>query len=77
MNGFSEGELQKVFDFLEIKRGPKLGCWICGGNDWSGRKVRRAEREGDGPEVWTQYVQLICKNCKVTADFTDRLLQGP
>jgi len=74
----SREELQSVFDFLELKRGEKLGCWICGRNDWSARKVRRAET-GDPAtaEVWTLHVELICKNCKMVTDFTDRVLQGP
>ena len=77
MADLSSEELEKAFDFLELKRGEKLGCWLCGGNDWAARKVRRAERDDGGPEMWVMYVQLVCKNCKFVAEFTDKVLDGP
>ena len=77
MTDLTQSELENFFDFLELKRGPALACWLCDKNDWSARKVRRAEQAQNGQEVSTLYVQLICKNCKQVADFTDRPLQGP
>ena len=71
----SADELQRVFDFLELKRPEKLGCSVCGGNEWSARKVLNDEREGAA--VTVTYVQLICKNCKQVLWFTDKVLEGP
>lgn len=67
MANLTDAELETVFDFLEIKRGVKLGCWVCGSNEWSARKV---------PEVIYAYVQLICKNCKQVVWFTNKVLNG-
>lgn len=55
----TQAELQNMFDFLEIKRGEKLGCWLCGHNTWSARKVENVESG-----VPVTYMQLICKNCR-------------
>lgn len=76
MADLTESELETVFDFLEIKRGEKLGCWVCGSNEWSARKVLNDEREPNGPEVTYNYLQLICKNCRQVAWFTDKVLDG-
>ena len=76
MSDLSPGELQAVFDLLEIKRGEKLGCWVCGGNEWRARKVLNVEQQPNGlPDIKT-YVQLICPNCRQVAWFTDKLLDG-
>jgi hypothetical protein len=77
MPDLTPGELAAVFDFLELKRDTKLGCWLCGGNDWAARKIRQVESEEPGPEIATLYVQLVCRNCKYVANFTDRVLRGP
>ena len=71
----SNSELQNIFDFLELKRGEKLGCSICGANEWSGRKAVNDER--NGAAITRTYVQLICKNCKHVVWFTDKVLDGP
>jgi hypothetical protein len=76
MSELSPGELLAVFDLLEIKRGEKLGCWVCGGNEWAARKVLNQELHIDGYPQTMIYVQLICKNCKQVAWFTDKILQG-
>ena len=67
---------QDIFDFLELKRGEKLGCCVCGWNVWSARKIHNVERE-DGPELSVTYFQLICSQCKHVEWFTDKVLDGP
>lgn len=67
-------EMQTVFDFLELKRRVALSCWLCGGNQWSGRKAFVIEDEGTPRQV--PYVQLICRNCKFVALFAPSILDG-
>ncbi|MCH7583692.1 MAG: hypothetical protein IH941_00865 [Acidobacteria bacterium] len=76
MSDLTRAELERVFDFLELKRDEKLGCWVCGGNEWTARKIRNDEKEPVGPAISVLYVQLICKNCKQVAWFTDKALEG-
>ena len=51
MADLTADELQNAFDFLELKRGEALACWLCGHNEWSARKIRRGEKEPHGPEI--------------------------
>jgi len=76
MANLTTAELETVFDFLELKRGKKLGCWVCGGNAWAARKIRNDEKEPVGPAISVLYVQLICQNCKAVTWFTDKVLDG-
>lgn len=61
---------------MELKRGERLDCSMCGGNDWSARKALNDER-AETHEVTVTYVQLICKNCKHVEWFTTKVLDGP
>jgi hypothetical protein len=62
-----EHELQAFFDFLETKRGDKLGCPICAWNSWTYLGgVAVPGRQPDGSYDYSKALEMAamqCQNC--------------
>ena len=75
-----DDDLQKIFDFLELKRGDKLGCSVCCGNSWSyggrvGVLLVGPDGIADTGKV-RELVQLVCANCKQVLQFSAKIADG-
>lgn len=71
-------DLQALFDFLELKRGEKLGCSVCGWNEWTYLGgVAVPGRLDDGHYDFSKALEVLalqCQNCFQVIQFNRRLL---
>ena len=78
MDSFRSPSLRRRDDFLEIKRGDKLGCSICGGNEWKYiGGVGAIGRMDDGSYHVNKLLEMVaiqCQNCFQVITFNRKVL---